>query len=155
MFPGGPVVLSWWADLHEGRRPRRSGILFYILGSVTLSGADCAHHLYPVQCHFSVYLCGKRRATDQRWRRSCGRSPCPIFGKKDLSDLTSTIMADCADDGNGFFPLHPGAGGCLHFHGPGGSQPVLPSTGGWPWQRCGCFRFRFSLWAAPAVCRKT
>ena len=38
--------------------------------------------------------------------------PLSFFGKKDLSDLTSAIMSDCAT----IFPLCTGAGGFLHFH---------------------------------------
>ena len=51
--------------------------------------------------------------------------PLSFFGKKDLSDLDEYDHGGLRPDGNGFLALHPGAGRCLHFDGPGGDQPVF------------------------------
>ena len=56
-----------------------------------------------MQRSLSTYVeSGVRRITLAEKLR---KIPLSFFGKKDLSDLTSTIMADCATHGDGIFPL--------------------------------------------------
>lgn len=53
-------------------------------------------YLVPVQRHLSCHLPGKRAyAPVTAGRIGCVKFP-SFFGKKDLADLTSTLMADCA-----------------------------------------------------------
>lgn len=119
-----PVSLLYFLvkDYMEGNLGARAG--FYIGGvAAALVLIAITTYIQYNATFLSTYVeSGVRRITLAEKLR---KIPLSYFGKKDLSDLTSTIMADCARMENGFLPLHPGAGGCLHFHGPGGGKPVF------------------------------
>ena len=51
--------------------------------------------------------------------------PLSFFGKKDLSDLTSAIMADCATMGTASSALDSGTDRCVYFYSISGCEPFL------------------------------
>ena len=56
---------------------------------------DTADHFLSIQCHLFCHLQRKRHPPYYSGRASAQNPPLSFFGKKDLADLTSTIMADC------------------------------------------------------------
>lgn len=59
-----------------------------------LPGADLRDHILAVQHHIPGNLCGDGNAA-YHFGRKASEDSIILFGKKDLADLTSTIMADC------------------------------------------------------------
>ena len=92
MFPVG-LLYFLVGDLMNGGVPGEK-IAFYIVGSVVCIGLILltSYFLYNAT-YFATYTeSGVRRITlAERLRKI----PLSFFGKKDLADLTSTIMADC------------------------------------------------------------
>lgn len=90
-----PVSLLYFLvkDYIEGTLSKRAG--FYIVGSVvTLLLIAITTYIQYNATFLSTYIeSGVRRVTLAEKLR---KIPLSFFGKKDLSDLTSTIMADCA-----------------------------------------------------------
>lgn len=91
-----PVVLlySLISDLLEGGIPHGKGI-FYIVGIlITLAFIMLTYYIQYNATFFATYVeSGVRRLTLAEKLR---KIPLSFFGKKDLSDLTSVLMADCA-----------------------------------------------------------
>lgn len=91
-----PVVLlySLISDLLEGGIPHGKGI-FYIVGIlITLGFIMLTYYIQYNATFFATYVeSGVRRLTLAEKLR---KIPLSFFGKKDLSDLTSVLMADCA-----------------------------------------------------------
>lgn len=90
-----PVSLLYFLvnDYMEGNLARRGG--FYIAGVIiTLALIAVSTYIQYNATFLSTYVeSGVRRITLAEKLR---KIPLSFFGKKDLSDLTSTIMADCA-----------------------------------------------------------
>lgn len=91
-----PVVLlySLISDLLEGGIPQGKDI-FYIVGIlITLGFIMLTYYIQYNATFFATYVeSGVRRLTLAEKLR---KIPLSFFGKKDLSDLTSVLMADCA-----------------------------------------------------------
>ena len=90
--PGGPLVFLV-GDLMNGGAPGEK-IAFYIVGCVVCIGLILLTTYFQYNAtYFATYTeSGVRRITlAERLRKI----PLSFFGKKDLADLTSTIMADC------------------------------------------------------------
>lgn len=92
MFPVGLLYLLV-ADLMNGGVPGEK-IIFYIIGCAVCIGLILLTTYFQYNAtYFATYMeSGVRRITlAERLRKI----PLSFFGKKDLADLTSTIMADC------------------------------------------------------------
>ena len=92
MFPVG-LLYFLVADLMNGGVPGEK-IIFYIIGCVVCIGLILLTTYFQYNdTYFATYReSGVRRITlAERLRKI----PLSFFGKKDLADLTSTIMADC------------------------------------------------------------
>ena len=92
MFPVG-LLYFLVADLMNGGVPGEK-IIFYIIGCVVCIGLILLTTYFQYNAtYFATYTeSGVRRITlAERLRKI----PLSFFGKKDLADLTSTIMADC------------------------------------------------------------
>ncbi len=92
MFPVG-LLYSLVSDLMNGGVPG-SRIAFYIVGCIACVGLILLTTYFQYNAtYFATYTeSGVRRITlAERLRKI----PLSFFGKKDLADLTSTIMADC------------------------------------------------------------
>ncbi|WP_077533910.1 ABC transporter ATP-binding protein [Massiliimalia massiliensis] len=92
MFPVG-LLYFLVADLMNGGVPGEK-IIFYIIGCVVCIGLILITTYFQYNAtYFTTYTeSGVRRITlAERLRKI----PLSFFGKKDLADLTSTIMADC------------------------------------------------------------
>lgn len=91
-----PVVLLYYlvADLHNGIIPK-SRITFYVFGIIIgLALVFVTTYAQYNATFFATYQeSGIRRITLAEKLR---KLPLSFFGEKDLSDLTSSIMADCA-----------------------------------------------------------
>lgn len=92
MFPVG-LLYCMVSDLMNGGVPE-SRLPFYIVGCILCVGLILLTTYFPYNAtYFATYTeSGVRRITlAERLRKI----PLSFFGKKDLADLTSTIMADC------------------------------------------------------------
>ena len=92
MFPVG-LLYSLVADLMNGGVPSEK-LIFYIIGCAVCIGLILlTTYIQYNATYFATYTeSGVRRITlAERLRKI----PLSFFGKKDLADLTSTIMADC------------------------------------------------------------
>ena len=92
MFPVG-LLYSLVSDLINGCVPKNR-ISFYIIGCVLCIGIILVTTYFQYNAtYFATYIeSGIRRVTLAEKLR---KIPMSFFGKKDLADLTSTIMADC------------------------------------------------------------
>lgn len=92
MLPVG-LLYSIAADLLSGGVPRGKGV-FYVLGCVLCFGLIFLTTWFQYNnTFFTTYEeSGKRRITLAETLR---KLPLSFFGKKDLADLTATVMADC------------------------------------------------------------
>ena len=92
MFPVG-LLYSLISDLINGGVPENR-ISFYIIGCVLCIGIILVTTYFQYNAtYFATYIeSGIRRVTLAEKLR---KIPMSFFGKKDLADLTSTIMADC------------------------------------------------------------
>ena len=92
MFPVG-LLYFLVADLMNGGVPSEK-LIFYIIGcAVCISLILLTTYIQYNATYFATYTeSGVRRITlAERLRKI----PLSFFGKKDLADLTSTVMADC------------------------------------------------------------
>ncbi|PWT29451.1 ABC transporter ATP-binding protein [Butyrivibrio fibrisolvens] len=93
MMPVG-ILFMMTGDLLNGQLPKNHVVIF-IVGSITclLLIAITEYFQYNAT-FFSTYVESgvRRRSLAEKLRRI----PLSFFGKKDLADLTNTIMADCA-----------------------------------------------------------
>lgn len=92
MFPIG-LLYSLVRDLMNGSNPSEK-VIFYIIGCVVCVGLIFLATWFQYNAtYFATYTeSGVRRITlAERLRKI----PLSFFGKKDLADLTNTIMADC------------------------------------------------------------
>ena len=122
MFPVG-LLYCMVSDLMNGGVPE-SRLPFYIVGCILCVGLILLTTYFQYNAtYFATYTeSGVRRITlAERLRKI----PLSFFGKKDLADLTSTIMADCTFLEQSFFPLYPGACRIHHLYGLDCRQPVL------------------------------
>lgn len=92
MFPVALLYFFVSDLLNSGIKPEK--IWFYILGCITALALIFAVTYWQYNSTFlATYVeTGTRRITLAEKLR---KIPLPFFGKKDLADLTSTIMADC------------------------------------------------------------
>lgn len=93
MFPVG-VLFTFSSDLLEGNN-LRDKTAFYIISSLICLGLIALTQYFQYNATFySTYVESgvRRRALAEKLRKI----PLSFFGKKDLADLTNTIMADCA-----------------------------------------------------------
>lgn len=92
MFPVG-LLYSLVSDLINGGVPENK-ISFYIFGCILCIGIILVATYFQYNAtYFATYIeSGIRRVTLAEKLR---KIPMSFFGKKDLADLTSTIMADC------------------------------------------------------------
>ena len=110
-----PVSLLYFIvkDYMEGTLQGKGG--FYIAGIiVTLALIAITTYIQYNATFLSTYVeSGVRRITLAEKLR---KIPLSFFGKKDLSDLTSTIMADCAQMETASSHFYSGTGGSMHFY---------------------------------------
>lgn len=93
MFPVG-LLYYLVSDCMKGTLKGRAP--FYIIGSIIcLVLIAVTTYIQYNTTFLSTYVESGVRRGDAGWKIKKG-SCCPFSGKKDLSDLTSTIMADCA-----------------------------------------------------------
>ena len=93
MLPVG-VLFKFTTDLLEGN-PLKNKVGFYIVGVlVCLAFIAIAQYFQYGATFYSTYVESgvRRRSLAEKLRKI----PLSFFGKKDLADLTNTIMADCA-----------------------------------------------------------
>lgn len=93
MLPVG-VLFSFSSDLLSGKSPAERPV-FYIVGILICLAAVFISQYYQYGATFySTYIESgvRRRSLAEKLRRI----PLSFFGKKDLADLTNTIMMDCA-----------------------------------------------------------
>jgi len=93
MFPVG-LLYSMSGDLLEGQMPGNK-LAFYLIGTlVCLLLIALTTRIQYHATFYSTYIESgvRRRALAEKLRKL----PLSFFGKKDLADLTKTIMADCA-----------------------------------------------------------
>ena len=114
MFPVG-LLYFLVGDLMNGGVPGEK-IAFYIVGCVVCIGLILLTTYFQYNAtYFATYTeSGVRRITlAERLRKI----PLSFFGKKDLADLTSTIMADCTFLEHSFNALlNPVGAGHLYIH---------------------------------------
>lgn len=140
MFPVGLLYFLVEDYLNDNLSGRG---VFYLVGSILCLVLIAVTTYIQYNCTFlATYVeSGVRRITLAEKLR---KIPLSFFGKKDLSDLTSTIMADCATIETASSHLF------RNFLEPVYPRQLLLSayfslTGGWHWLRCGCFRYHSSL----------
>ena len=106
MFPVGILYLLA-SDILKGTIGR-DRMPLYIGGTVVALLLIIITSYFQYNATFlSTYIeSGVRRRTLAEKLR---KLPLSFFGKKDLADLTNTIMGDCAMAGNSVFPLYTGA----------------------------------------------
>ncbi len=93
MFPVG-VLYKFSTDLLEGNN-LRDNMTFYIIGTIIcLALIALTQYVQYNATFYSTYVESgvRRRSLAEKLRKI----PLSFFGKKDLADLTNTIMADCA-----------------------------------------------------------
>lgn len=110
MIPTG-LLYFLVSDFMNGGVPHGKAI-FYIVGCVVCIGIIFIATWFQYNAtYFATYIeSGKRRITLAEQLR---RLPLSFFGKKDLADLTSTIMADCATLETNFSHYVPALFGAL------------------------------------------
>jgi ATP-binding cassette subfamily B protein len=93
MMPVG-ILFTMAGDLLSGSIPKEHVILFVIGGLICLFLIAFTEYLQYNATFFSTYVESgvRRRSLAEKLRKI----PLSFFGKKDLADLTNTIMADCA-----------------------------------------------------------
>ncbi|MBE5910935.1 ABC transporter ATP-binding protein [Pseudobutyrivibrio sp.] len=93
MFPVG-VLFTFSSELLDGK-DLRENMTFYIVGSlICLALIALTQYIQYSATFYSTYVESgvRRRSLAEKLRKI----PLSFFGKKDLADLTNTIMADCA-----------------------------------------------------------
>ncbi len=75
--------------------------------------------------------------------------PLSFFGRRDLADLTETLMSDVKTIEHAYSHVLPELYGA-YATWPSPSRACSPSTGGWPSRRCGRGRWRCSCCSACA-----
>ena len=143
MLPTGLLYLLV-KDLLAGSTSGRS--TFYLLGCVACFALILLTTWFQYNgTYFTTYKeSGTRRLTlAERLRKL----PLSFFGKRDLADLTSTIMADCEVLEKDCSHFIPGLFGSL-------ISTVLIALSlfafecGWHWRLCGSFRYPLPSWWA-------
>lgn len=105
------LLLMVVSDLLGGKKPAES-MMFYIAGcAVCIALIMLATRFQYGATYYATYVeSGVRRVTlAERLRKL----PLSFFGKRDLADLTSTIMADCSTLENVFSHYIPGLFGAI------------------------------------------
>ena len=140
MFPVGLLYFLVEDYLNDNLSGRG---VFYLVGSILCLVLIAVTTYIQYNCTFlATYVeSGVRRITLAEKLR---KIPLSFFGKKDLSDLTSTIMADCATIETASSHYIPELfGACVSTAIIAVSLFFL--TGGWHWLHCGYFRYHSSL----------
>ena len=137
LFPVG-FLYRLVCDLLNGGVPGTS-FPFYLVGCILCIALILVTTWFQYNAtYFATYVeSGIRRISLAEQLR---KIPLSFFGKKDLADLTSTIMADCTFLEQSFSHFIPELG-CLLW------------TGAWHLLHSGCFRCPLLLWAARPKCR--
>lgn len=93
MMPVG-ILFMMAGDLLGGGIPKEHFVLFVVGGLICLALIAFTEYLQYNATFFSTYVESgvRRRSLAEKLRKI----PLSFFGKKDLADLTNTIMADCA-----------------------------------------------------------
>ncbi len=93
MFPVG-VLFTFSSDLLEGNNLRDKTSFYIIASLVCLALIALTQYIQYNATFYSTYVESgvRRRSLAEKLRKI----PLSFFGKKDLADLTNTIMADCA-----------------------------------------------------------
>ena len=87
----------------------------------------------------ALYLATYKESASRRisLAETLRRLPLSFFGNRDLSDLTSTMIADCSSLDQMFSPLCASTV-CVHLLNSGDRRcPCSFATGGWRWPYCG------------------
>ena len=115
MFPVGLLYL-FVSDLMNGGVPNEKMFLYIIGCAVCLGLIFLATYIQYNATYFATYTeSGVRRITlAERLRKI----PLSFFGKKDLADLTSTIMADCTFLEQSFSHFIPELAGSIQWSPP-------------------------------------
>ena len=94
---GSPVYSSTPAWLSGGRRQSHGRVLA-LCGLCPWRWLPPAVRppLVPVRLSLHRHLPGECQPPGEPWRRPLRRLPLSFFGNRDLSDLTSTMIADCS-----------------------------------------------------------
>lgn len=110
MFPVG-LLYSLVGDLMSGG-VHSNRVAFYIIGCIVALGLIMLTTWFQYNAtYFATYIeSGVRRITLAEKLR---KLPLSFFGKKDLADLTSTIMADCASLETAFSHFIPELAGSI------------------------------------------
>ena len=129
------------SDMHRRARSRPTRIPFYAAGT---------RHMLPqlilgVYVVFSITAHSSQRMIETGVRRiglaeKLRRIPLSFFGKKDLADLTSAIMNDCAVLETSQFAPYLSAHRRDNINNAYCDFAVLYSTGAWRLHPCGCCR---------------
>ena len=137
---------SWWprsSTILVGRRSAaraRRRTCSRVRGGA--GGRGWSRRRSSTDCTYGAGLPGKRAQARRPSPSSCAGCRCPSSGKRDLSDLTSTIMKDCADQERMFIARDAAAVRHGHIHGWWWRWASSPSTGGWASRRSGRCRWR-------------
>ncbi|WP_026516232.1 ABC transporter ATP-binding protein [Butyrivibrio sp. MC2021] len=93
MMPVG-ILFMMTGDLLNGALPRNHVLIFIVGSVICLLLIALTEYLQYNATFFSTYVESgvRRRSLAEKLRKI----PLSFFGKKDLADLTNTIMADCA-----------------------------------------------------------
>ena len=93
MFPVG-VLFTFSSDLLEGNNLRDKTSFYIIASLICLALIALTQYIQYNATFYSTYVESgvRRRSLAEKLRKI----PLSFFGKKDLADLTNTIMADCA-----------------------------------------------------------
>jgi len=93
MMPVG-ILFTMTGDLLNGGIPENHKLMFIVFGIICLFLIAYTEYLQYNSTFFSTYVESgvRRRSLAEKLRKI----PLSFFGKKDLADLTNTIMADCA-----------------------------------------------------------
>ena len=148
MFPVG-LLYYLVSDCLKGTLKGRAP--FYIIGSIIclVLIAVTTYIQYNTTFLPTYVESGVRRVTLAEKLR---KIPLSFFGKKDLSDLTSTIMADCATLETVSSHCIPELVGSLRFYCVGSNQSVSSLTGEWQLRLFGFCRFPSLSCFVPEEC---
>ena len=93
MMPVG-ILFMMTGDLLNGQLPKNHVVIFIVGSIICLLLIAITEYFQYNATFFSTYVESgvRRRSLAEKLRRI----PLSFFGKKDLADLTNTIMADCA-----------------------------------------------------------
>ena len=93
MMPVG-ILFMMTGDLLNGQVPKNHVVIFIVGSMICLALIAITEYFQYNATFFSTYVESgvRRRSLAEKLRRI----PLSFFGKKDLADLTNTIMADCA-----------------------------------------------------------